>query len=565
LAIACDFSLFRGLSDMQSMDNAQLARNIERGRGFTTEFLRPYAVAQLRENAVNRGLLTGKPGELFPADQFPPGTPRVLPDTYNAPGYPFLLAFWFSLVHPEFEEPSSAISTSHIYSPDRWIPPLNQIFMVITAAMMFSLSRRLFDDRVAWFSVVAFLATDLVWKYTLTALSTSFLMFLFTGLIVCVVEIYIVSERCFASEERSFAPAWIWGLLLSVLVGVSALTRLPMLIMLVPLMVLLLVIPHRSFLLAFVVPLVSLAMVIPWFVHLNSICGNPVGSNAPLLLLGQGDYSGNQIYCTTFIPSYDLLFGDAVRKEVAGLGWHFEHAWGLLGTNPVVLLFAASILHQFKRSRARMLHWFLYGAVLLLVVVTNIFSANPAPLDSGNAVILLLPGMIIIGSAYFFILLDRLNLPFHLLQTLLIVVTFAITILPLILSLTTPNNVYYAFPPYMPPLVKTLGQFAEPQEWVTTDMPWATAWYADRASLWLPDTISDFQNLNDNVCPTGVLLLTPVSWSKPLSTYTTGEYKDWLPFMTQQPAPADFPLTEHTSTPPGGPEYSIWSDRQRWR
>ncbi len=59
-------------------------------------------------------------------------------------------------------------------------------------------------------------------------------------------------------------------------------------------------------------------------------------------------------------------------------------------------------------------------------------------------------------------------------------------------------------------MIKEFGQLAQPDEWVTTDMPWATAWYADRASLWLPDSISDFENFNDNVCPTGVILLTPV-------------------------------------------------------
>ena len=68
-----------------------------------------------------------------------------------------------------------------------------------------------------------------------------------------------------------------------------------------------------------------------------------------------------------------------------------------------------------------------------------------------------------------------------------------------------------------------LGQLAAPDEWVTSDMPWATAWYADRGSLWLPDTVSDFTNLNDNFCPTGILLFTP-HYLVPADRQSAGPY-----------------------------------------
>jgi hypothetical protein len=83
--------IFRGLDDPQSMDNAQLARQIMRGQGFTTKFIRPYALIQLRDYAITQGLDTGQLGQLFPPDRFPKGTQRIIPDTYNAPGYPCLL------------------------------------------------------------------------------------------------------------------------------------------------------------------------------------------------------------------------------------------------------------------------------------------------------------------------------------------------------------------------------------------------------------------------------------------------------------------------------------------
>ena len=76
---------------------------------------------------------------------------------------------------------------------------------------------------------------------------------------------------------------------------------------------------------------------------------------------------------------------------------------------------------------------------------------------------------------------------------------------------------------------------------MTSDMPWASAWYADHASLWLPDSIADFDNLHDNTCPTGLLFFTPVTTMQPVVSLISGEEKDWFPFITGVNLPNDFP------------------------
>ncbi len=559
-----DVWLYRGLNDAQSMDNAQLARQISRGQGFTTEFLRPYAVEQLHDYAMTQGLLTGRGRDLFPAEQFPAGTPRILPDTYNAPGYPYLLAIWFRLTHPEFAQTSGAMFTSHFFSGERWIPVLNQGFMLLTALLVFALGRSLFDDRVAWISLVAFLSTELVWRYTSTALSTSVLMFLVTAAVMCALEIYRVSEACFENENLSFASAWLWALAVGFLLAAATLTRLNLMVLLVPLFVLLILMPRGSLLLFAVIAVIVGGCVTPWFVHLNTVSGNPFGSNMPLLLLGEGEYSGNQIYCTATIPGYEQMFRDASRKEWTGFIWHFNHAWTLLGANPLILFFGASILHQFKRRRTRAFHWLVFGCAFVLVGANNLGSATPDDLGPWNVLVLLFPCMLVIGAAFFFILLDRLNLMIRLLQHLIVTTMMVFAVIPLVLTLVSPSNLYYNFPPYMPPEIKSIAELAAPDEWVTSDMPWATAWYGDRASLWLPDSVNDFLKLNDNVCPTGVLLVTPVSLDQPLSTFTGGEYKDWLPFLVGTNIPPTFPLSAHAQFNVANSYYGVWSDRNRW-
>jgi 4-amino-4-deoxy-L-arabinose transferase-like glycosyltransferase len=565
VVVVSDFILYHGLNDAQSMDNAQLARQIVRHQGFTTEFLRPQAVAQLRDYAVSQSLLTGKPRDLFPSNLFPPGTPRILPDTYNPPGYPCLLAAWFYLTRPEFDQVPAAMIVKRMYSPDRWIPLFNQVFMLMTAVLVFALGLRLFDDRVAWLGLVAFLGTDLIWHYTLTALSTSVLMFFVTAALMCALEICCVGEACFENEDLSFAPAWGWAFAVALLLAAACLTRLHLLVLLVPLFVLLMVMPRANFFLCAVIALVVIGMVTPWFLHVRAVSGHSLGSNFALLLFGEGSYSDNQIYCSTSIPSYEEIFKDVGKKELSGFRWHFEHAWNLLGSNPFILLFGASILHQFKRLRTRLFHWFLFGCALFLIAANNLGSAAPDTLGPWNVVIVLFPCMLVIGCAFFFILLDRMHVQLRLLNNLIITTTLALTAAPLALTLTTSGTLPFNFPPYLSPEIKELGQLAQPDEWVTSDMPWATAWYADRASLWLPDSVSDFENFHDNVCPTGLLLLTPVSWSEPVSTFTSDEYKDWLPFVAGLPAPSAFPLSEHAVIPIRGSNYSIWSDRMRWQ
>jgi 4-amino-4-deoxy-L-arabinose transferase-like glycosyltransferase len=565
---AYDVMVFHGLNDSQSMDNAQLARQIVRGRGYTTEFLRPQALTQLRDYATSKNLQAGKTANLFPPDRFPAGVPRILPDTYNAPGYPCLLATFFFFTHPEFDQVPSAMSSTRVYAGERLIPVLNQILMILTALLVFALGRRLFDDRVAWISLIAFLGTDLIWHFTLTALSTSFLMFLVTAMLMCVLEIICVGEACFENEDRSFGPAWGWGLAAAVLLGAACLTRLDLVILLVPLFFFLMVMPRASFILGAVISLVVIGMVVPWFVRMNNISGDPLGSNLPLLLYGQGEYAGNQIFCMSSIPSYEHIFKYATTKETSGFLYQFQHGWNLLGSNPLVFLFGASILHQFKRRRTRLFHWMIFCCAIVLIAANNLGSAAPDIVSGWNVLVLLFPCMLVMGTAFFFILLDRLNVQIMLLNSMIVTAAVVFILMPLTLTLLNPGAPYYAFPPYWPPLIKAFSQFAQPEEWVTTDMPWATAWYGDRASLWMPDSIADFENLNKNVCPTGLLLLTPVSWAEPVSTFTSGEYKDWAGFISFSGdflPPADFPLTVHSMTPAGGPDYAVWSDRPRWQ
>ena len=66
-----NFETYHGLNDAQSMDNAQLARQIVQGHGYTTKFIRPAALAQLSAYAKEKN--AGQSVDFFPAAPVPGG------------------------------------------------------------------------------------------------------------------------------------------------------------------------------------------------------------------------------------------------------------------------------------------------------------------------------------------------------------------------------------------------------------------------------------------------------------------------------------------------------------
>jgi hypothetical protein len=93
------------------------------------------------------------------------------------------------------------------------------------------------------------------------------------------------------------------------------------------------------------------------------------------------------------------------------------------------------------------------------------------------------------------------------------------------------------------------------------------AWYADRKSLWLPNSLRDWGQLYDyeNLkSPIVGLYLTPVTGNQPfISGIAKGEFKEWAPFITRTANLRDFPLKAVTPLPIDG-ECIYYSDRDRW-
>jgi 4-amino-4-deoxy-L-arabinose transferase-like glycosyltransferase len=548
--------LYKGLNDMASMDNAQLARQLVRHQGFTTYLIRPYALTQVGAYEAKHGQT-----EMFPDSLYPSTAPRFIPDTYTAPGFPLVLAGFFKLLGTDFDEPLATMGKNGIFDGDHWIPLLNAGFILLTAGLMFLLGWRLFDERVAWMASVAFVIAQFVWNYSLMAVPINLLMLLITLLFFVATELHGMADKKFETDDVSNGWAWLIVPAMAVLLGLIGLNSLLLLILVLPFIVFLALMRRTNWSFPFIVLIIVGLMVAPWFYHWYRTCGNPLGSNLTLGMYGQGDYTGNQIYCATTIQVYNGLLSNFGAKQWIGFLWYFQHGWSLLGAHPMVLLFAVSFLHEFRRRRVQAFRWLVLACAFSIVFMTNLGDAQPSQLGAWNLVAILLPAMILIGTGFFFTLLDRMTTQLPLLTLTIVVATLALTIAPIALLFVTPNNSGYPFnyPPYMPPALSYITRLAPTDHWVTTDAPWATAWYGDHPSLWVPDSVSDFTNINDNICESAVILFTPLTTGKPATNLTTGEQKEWLPFVLGLSIPETFPL-HRAGKFPGVPDYIIISN-----
>ena len=104
--------------------------------------------------------------------------------------------------------------------------------------------------------------------------------------------------------------------------------------------------------------------------------------------------------------------------------------------------------------------------------------------------LLFMPIMTCYGLAFLLVLWNRFDVQMPLARLAFITLLFLICSFPMINTvLLSGRKPKIQWPPYVPPYIALLNKWMSPEEITASDMPWAVAWYADRRSVWLPDTI----------------------------------------------------------------------------
>lgn len=523
-------SQFKGLKSESAMDSAQIARNIAFGRGYTTRNISP---ASLR----------------FVQGVSPENNPRVgnHPELIKPPVYPALLATVFRM-GKGLVQPYTGRGT---YAPEQYfMVPLNNFISIICGLLVYLFARRLFSRRLAFLAMTIFYLSDMIWSRSISGTELPLILFL------TLLAFYAISLSADAREAGARPLRWIFPFLVSAAACVLAFLTRYGAIFLPPAIMLYIGLrfQRNRFALLLVFLALFVAGVAPWLARNVMLCGKPLGL-APYMMLNGGE----DAWLVSLNPDYGIgqFFGRGVfRHWLTNIASFFNGDLRQLGEGFLGAFFLASFFYSFVRRDVRLLRWAVALGLLLVVAVAGFFGE-----DTIAMLYVFLPFAIIYGLAFFFLLLERLQIRFRILEIAMISLVVAVSALPLAFTLMPPRA-SLPYPPYYPPFISYVTSLMRPNELMCTDMPWATAWYGDQTSLRLTDDINDFYEINDYVYRISGLYFTTISRNQPfVRTLMKGRYRTWFPVMRGN-VPQDFPLS--AGFPMNDGDQLFLTDYKRW-
>jgi 4-amino-4-deoxy-L-arabinose transferase-like glycosyltransferase len=512
-----DLRAFRNFSTQEAMDSAQLARNISDGKGYTTHFVRPFSMYLLRRHYIASH---GAPpaGQLVDMEQ----VKGMHPDLANPPVYPLLLAgtmkmlgksspFAFKYDINRTRALWSPGGDFYRYKPDFMIALINQGLFCLLVVLVFYIARFLFDPSVAWLSAVVLFGTELMWRFTVSGLSTILLSLIFTGLIGCLALI----ER--EGREPKWRPGTLFWLAAAsgALTGIGALTRYSIAWVILPVVVfLLLFCGRRRYLVALLSLLVFGAVLAPWLIRNYHLSGTIFGV-AGYTALEHSPFFPDTLLQRSLEPDFSHInLLDLRHKLFSNLRPVICNELPRLGGSWVAAFFLVGLMVGFRNLAIRRLRYFMMGCIGLFVILQCLgrtqLSEDSPDINSENLFVLLTPMVLVYGVSLFYVLLEQINYRVSELRYVVMLLFLATAYLPALLAVFPLRNNAVSYPPYYPPAFNGIAKWLKEGELTMSDVPWAMAWYGDRQCVWLTlNCKRDFLAVNDVVKHVVLLLLTP--------------------------------------------------------
>ncbi len=461
------FVTFRGLRSAAGMEQAQLAREVARGNGWTTKCVRPAVWKQLLDHKPDTGL-------------------AAVPDTTTPPLPALLLAPLFKLAESSwlFQPARDGV----VYLLDRIAAAVGGIFMLLLLLNVHGLARTLFDEKVAVVTAVAAGFCDPLWEL---AVSGSPRMLLALELVVALRLALAVLQR----QERG-EPGGMPALSLGLMLATLPLThRFGWLWALLILGWLVLAAPRRA-LRSLPLAGAPLAVLLVLTLARNiSVTGELLGS-ATLGLRAVFSTSGEELTARGF-NDVTAMAGvpQIVRVTTLRLAAQWAEIYQHLGLMLGALFFPLALAHRFRRRECRLMAWLLAAlaagsslAMAMLGPVTELENEH-------NVLLILAPLLAVFGTA----LAAMLWMRWHAMGRTFMerwghaIVLIAVTAFPLLGAL--PDSLrgglvlrghLSQWPPYAADRVAPVRKLLDDDEVLLADAPWFTAWYTDTTSIWMP-------------------------------------------------------------------------------
>lgn len=526
---------FTGLRDREPMDIAQLARNVSRGEGYVTRFLRPVGLGHLKRH------------DAAPVNV----TTMTHPELWRPPVYPWILGQVFRVFQPELT-PSKG---SSIAPGDQLMMILNWVWFALGWLVTYLLARELFDKRVAVFSCVLYLLCDPLLDTVVRGLPHNFLALLF----LITVWAGVLAERW---QQAGRKPAWVSGAVVvaALTASVGMLTHYAFIAVMVGLLVYVaLAFPQRRAVMVGLCLAVYIVVLTPWLIRNQRVSDTWFGLAWYELYEGTGagsirEIKPNQLQRTYAPDLTEFQYWFLIRQSLVQWRQMLERQVHDFGAGFVAAFLIVGLLHRFRRDAARRVRWLL--VVSLISAVFWLGVTDPPP---NNFLTVFAPVAIIFAVAFFYVLFERLQIRQRLARVAVISGFAVINGLPLMFTLFPPAAPA-PYPPYDGKNARKLGQAFPKDSLLMSDIPWAVAWYGDRACVWTPITEADYITINDDVKRVAGIYITQVTLDEfdgqeLIAAVIGGKPIFWLRGFPLLGSPPGFPLQVRTPVTRDGSQF----------
>jgi|SRR5665213_3217806 len=572
LAVLYDMCAYHSFNSPEAMDAAQVARNLSEGRGFTTDFIRPFSI-YLVQNHNRAAQPSGQPSTNATDYAQLNGSH---PDLANAPVYPAALAGLMKIWTPQWKvnlrRPFwSQGGNFRRYEPEFRVAIFNQMLLLAVVVLTFLVARKLFDATAAWLAALLTLGSGLLWKFSVSGLSTMLLLVIFLGLIWCLVK----AEELGRMEQPNVRRLFFLAVAAGLLTGLGMLTRYSFGWLILPVILFLAIFGgSRRTGVAVVAFLVFAVAVTPWIARNLAVSGTPFGTAGYAMLEGTTAFPDSQLMQSLnpdLADAFHYWIRLCLKKLLTNSQYIIQGDLLRLGGSWTGVLFFAGLLLGLRNLAARRLRYFTMMCLGVFIVVqalgtTQLSDASPE-MNSENLLALLTPLVVIFGVAFFLTLLNQMNVPSLGARFGVMALLVALTCQPLVSTLALRVPVV-SYPPYYPPDIQKISGWMHPDELTMSDIPWAVAWYGDRQCTWTTlNAQYEFYSLNDYIKPVHALYLTLNTLNARLLTdCVQGGADSWGNFVLKTAAmnqlPQGFPLR---NTPLETLISGLYlTDRQRW-
>jgi len=464
------------LTDLRAMDQAQIARNLARGAGFTTKLIRPLSLAKIPQIDNH-------------------------PDLFQAPLHPYVMSVMFRM----FGVSSRVIGWS------AGIP------FLLTMPLILWLGWHVFSRKVGILAMIA-VATNVSLLFTaVSGTEGALLAFLFTAIAIACVYHSELSERRVPLAALAGA-----------LTALCYLTNYFWIVALPAVLLVLIMNGQRRQRIGIIAAFLGayLVVTLPWGVHNLRTIGTPFARYAVYdAVQGTRTFSGNTLYrayepappsVLSFMVSAPREIYQKVHDNAVSL---YPMLFALAGTVIMPFFLVAVLIPLGVGGIDPGIDRLRSGVYLLLFLL---FTTLCFFVADGRLLVPLVPLITVVAVAFFYQLLDlRLRTSGERVKARW--VSIAVTLLmlvhgvPLFLQLAPGRPLSEAGPMAMRrasdelnALIREMGGGSEAaMAPVYCDMPWAVAWYADRPAIWLPRTDIDQRRIEQNVGQVRWLVLTP--------------------------------------------------------